>query len=76
MKAEPVQEERFGELVWINPTLEAIRDEECLCLNCELFKPNLANDHCPIATDFFELCKKYNNAFPITWCKPFRKKRS
>ncbi len=72
MKAEPVQKKKYGDVVWVNPTLEAIREEECLCLNCDSFKPNTAT-HCQIAAQFFEICKEYNTAFPMSWCKYYQK---
>lgn len=32
MQSEPIQVERHGQIVWENPTAEAIRKEECLSI--------------------------------------------
>jgi hypothetical protein len=67
MKEVPRQVERYGLLVWENPTAEAIRKEECLCLNCGRMKPGQP-DHCQVAAAFYEICKVNGNAFVLSRC--------
>jgi len=56
------QEEHFGHKVWVNPTTEALRESECLCLNCGIMK------ECRIAKKFLKLCIKEHLAITITRC--------
>lgn len=67
MKEAPRQEEHYGNMVWVNPTTEAIRREECLCLNCNKCKPGQPN-HCHIAQALYEVCKRENIALAVTRC--------
>lgn len=67
MKREPVKEMYHETAVWVNPTIEALRHEECECLNCGNAKFNTP-EHCPIAGEYFELIKKYSNAFVMCKC--------
>jgi len=55
-KCRPIFVERYGEKVWENTKMDALRKEECLCLNCDRIGK-------------LELCKKYNLAFAMTRCK-------
>ncbi len=60
---EPIhQEEHFGHKVWVSPRIEALRESECLCLNCGIMKT------CPIAKKLFNLCVKEHMAMAITRC--------
>lgn len=74
MKVQPVQEEHFGVLVWVNPTLEAIRHDECLCWNCALLKPEQP-DNCSIAQRLYELCCETHIATPVTRCPVWQLKK-
>ena len=68
MKEQPkkIVHPRDGE-VWVNPTLEALRPSECLCLNCVKFKPGQP-DHCVIAQDAYAVAVKHKVAFPMSRC--------
>lgn len=73
MKRQPKKETHYGKEVWVNPTTEALRREECLCLNCGNSKPG-EPDHCHTAKDLYEICKRDNVAFPVTRCPRWREK--
>jgi|WetSurMetagenome_2_1015567.scaffolds.fasta_scaffold441091_2 hypothetical protein len=70
MKAQLKQEEHYGVVVWVNPTTEALRRTECLCLNCTCLKPG-KTDNCPYAQRLYEVCKDGNIALAVTRCLPF-----
>lgn len=67
MKEAPKKEVHYGLAVWVNPTAEAMRREECLCLHCDRMKPGQP-DHCPVAAQFYEICKANGNAFVLARC--------
>lgn len=67
MKEKARKETHYGKEVWVNPTTESLRRDECLCLNCAKMKPGQP-DHCPIAQALYEICKKGNIAMAITRC--------
>ncbi|KPJ85672.1 hypothetical protein AMJ57_02240 [Parcubacteria bacterium SG8_24] len=67
MKAKPVLEDHYGQEVWVNKTTEALRRDECLCLNCGNLRPNQP-DNCPVAQAFFKLCVGENVALAVTRC--------
>ncbi len=73
MQKPPVQEEHYGQVVWVNPTTEALRRTECLCLNCAKSKPG-EPDHCPIAAAGYSLCRANGVAFAMTRCPLFVQK--
>ena len=75
MKTQPVQQWSHDKLLWINPTTEAIRKEECECLNCKRFKPD-TDAHCHIAADFYEVIKKHGNKFLMVGCHEWEPKKS
>jgi len=60
----------FGNLVWVNTKMDALRESECLCMNCELFKPN-TDGHCRIAAAGYALCRLTNISFAVTRCPAF-----
>ena len=62
MLTAPVRAHKYGFDVWENPTLEAIRRDECLCLHCESL------GDCQAAKEGLALCRKYNLAFIVTRC--------
>lgn len=64
---KPTRVERYGKQVWECTYMDLIRKDMCMCLDCGKFKPGQP-DHCPIATDLFEVCKKHGNAFMMTRC--------
>jgi hypothetical protein len=68
MKKKPRKEThpRDGE-VWVNPTTESLRKDECLCLNCAKCRPGQPY-HCPIAQALFDVCKKGKIALAVTRC--------
>ena len=70
MKQPPVRAHKYGRDVWENPTLEAIRPDECLCLHCVRMKPGQA-DHCEIAAALYSVCKQHGVAFPVSRCPKF-----
>lgn len=73
MKQEPQQEVHHDETVWVNPTTEALRKEECLCLNCGNMKPGKP-DHCYIANQLYQISVKENIAMTITRCPIWKPK--
>ena len=66
MEKEPVQVVHYGIPVWVNPTTEALRKTECLCLNCANMKPGEAN--CPIAKSLYNICVGSNIALVVARC--------
>ena len=67
VKVQPIQVERYGQAVWENPEVEAIRKESCMCLHCGRMKPGQP-DHCLIAVSFYEICKVHGTAFILCRC--------
>lgn len=67
MKKQPKVEEHYNRMVWVNPTTEKLRKDECLCLHCGSLKPG-SSDNCSIAQEGYELCVKANIAFMVTCC--------
>ena len=72
MRQPAKQETHYGKEVWVNPTTESLRKEECLCLNCAKLKPGPEN--CRIAQSFYEICVKENIALAVTRCPIFAPK--
>ena len=70
MRKRPLQQEHYGVMVWVNPTTEPLRRDECLCLNCDKMHSGQSN-HCPVAQVFFEMCKTHNIALMVTRCLMF-----
>lgn len=75
MKKQPKKEIYYGQKVWVNPTTESIRKEECLCLNCGSLKPG-QSDNCPIAQSLYEVCVDRNVAIAITRCPVWKPRNS
>ncbi|OGJ57998.1 hypothetical protein A2635_03130 [Candidatus Peribacteria bacterium RIFCSPHIGHO2_01_FULL_51_9] len=75
MKAQPIQEEHFGTQVWVNPTTESMREEECLCFSCKNLKPN-EPDNCPIAQALYQICVREKVALTLTRCPEWAAKES
>jgi hypothetical protein len=73
MKKQPKKEAHFGNEVWVNPTTESLRRQECLCLNCGRLKPGQP-DNCAIAEAFYKICVNANIAIMITRCRMWCKK--
>lgn len=73
MRQPPVLVESHGFMVYENPTIEAIRRDECLCLNCGRFKPG-TDEHCRIAALLFAVCRIGGVTTPVSrcpdWIKP------
>ena len=67
MEKHPKKETHYGKEVYVNPTTESMRKEECLCLNCGCLKPGQP-DNCPIAQSFYEICVEKNIALIVTRC--------
>jgi hypothetical protein len=67
MKEQPKKENHYGQEVWVNPTTESVRRDECLCLNCKNIKPG-KSDSCHIAHSFYLICVKENIALAVTRC--------
>ena len=64
--------ERYGEMVWENTNTEKYRKSECMCLKCGNMKPR-SPDHCKIASEFYQICKKNGCAFIMTRCGSWTK---
>ena len=73
MKSQPELQTYFGREVWVNPTTEAIRDAECLCMNCDLLKPG-KNDNCGIAKTLYAVCVNNDVALAVTRCPLWKPK--
>lgn len=73
MQQVPQQEEHYGHDVWVNPTTEALRRSECLCLNCDNLKPGQP-DNCQIAQQLYQVCVSENVALTITRCPIWKPK--
>lgn len=67
MKKLPIQEVHYHAPVWVNPTVEPQRREECMCLHCGRLKPG-SLQNCPTAQQFFQVCCANNVALIITRC--------
>lgn len=79
----PKQEEaedyitRFGPEVKRVPTLDSIRNRECLCHRCKhlvIGGKDKEDENCPIAQSFYEICKITCCAFILTRCPNFEDK--
>lgn len=75
MKEAPKQEERYGVMVWVNPTTEAVRKTECLCFNCKHMNPGKAG-HCLKAQALFGVCIEGDIALAVTRCSTWNPKES
>jgi len=73
MMEQPVLVNRYGKEVFETPTMDQMRKEHCMCLNCGHMKPSEAG-HCEIASRFFEICKEHGTAFILTRCDSWLKK--
>ena len=73
MQKKPKEEVHYGETVWVNPTTENLRRDECLCFNCDNMKPG-EPDHCHIASAFYEVCKRENVALIVARCPLWKPK--
>lgn len=62
-----VAEEHFGTTVWTNRSMDNARKAHCLCLNCAKMNPG-EPDHCRIAQEGYELCRRNNVTFCMTRC--------
>lgn len=69
MKEAPKREEHYGKMVWVNPTTESFRREECLCLNCGKM------GSCPVAHTLYGMCVREDVAFTMTRCPKFEQKK-
>jgi hypothetical protein len=74
MQKWPERQDHYGRAVWVNPTTESLREQECLCFNCDRMKPG-QDDHCLIATAFYGICRLTGTAFAMTRCPDFKLKR-
>lgn len=73
MKEKARKEMHYEKEVWVNPTTESLRKDECLCLNCNNLKPGQP-DNCSIAQVFYKTCVKENVALLVTRCPLFEPK--
>lgn len=67
MEKEPIIIEKYGVKVYANPTTEALRPLECLCLNCNKQK-NDPKENCEVAFKLFNICVEHNIALAVTRC--------
>ena len=73
MQVQPVQVVRHEQMVWENPTAEAIRRAECLCHHCDRMRPGTP-EHCSLAQQFYEICKAHGTAFVLSRCDSWKEK--
>jgi hypothetical protein len=71
MKVQPVLEEYRGRSVWVNPTTEAARQSECLCLNCDSMRPDSPN-HCRLARVLYMACVPGDLVVMVTRCSSWK----
>lgn len=62
-----VLEEHYGSNVWVNPEMDELRKDSCLCFNCEELDKS-----CDIAKKFYHLCQENDCALILTRCKKFK----
>jgi hypothetical protein len=74
MKRKPKQEFHYRQKVWVNPTTETIRKEECLCHNCDNLKTDKLVDNCTKAEALFQIIQRENVALIITRCPAWKPK--
>ncbi len=67
MKRSP-RKEVYSKDQWVNPTTEALRKDECLCLNC------LQMNKCVIASELFKICVLADVDFIMTRCPKWKGK--
>jgi hypothetical protein len=65
--------ERYGKMVWENEEFEDQRKGNCLCHQCSKMKPG-DEDHCKVASKFYEVCKEHGCAFILTRCEDYQKR--
>lgn len=58
---------RYGQEVWEDSEADAIRKVTCLCLRCANIRPG-APQYCPIAQDFYNICRENGVALMVTRC--------
>lgn len=73
MKKNAHVEIHYETPVWVNPTTEKIRKEECLCLNCTKLQPGTVNN-CRIAQKLYGVCLAEKTALIITRCPEYQPK--
>lgn len=65
---KPERVERYGKKVWETVVMDGLRKRNCLCLNCSKCTPGHLGA-CPIAHQFYEICKEHGNALIVTRCE-------
>ena len=73
MKQKPKMEVHYKAAVWVNPTTELIRREECFCWNCDNLKPGQP-DNCVKAEKLYQICKNEDLALIVTRCPAWKEK--
>ena len=66
---QPKRVERYGKEIMETPAMDTLRREHCMCLHCARMKTFSYEHSCPIAKEYYEICKKYGNAFIMTRCE-------
>ncbi|OGH76896.1 MAG: hypothetical protein A2224_00140 [Candidatus Magasanikbacteria bacterium RIFOXYA2_FULL_40_20] len=74
MKQKPVREQYHGGEVWVNQTTDAIRHEECLCLNCALLDKDSPKNCCSITQELYKTIIKGNLALLVVRCPDWKPK--
>ena len=64
--ANPYPAEGHPDTVIVNTEMDEVRRTDCLCVNCG--SGYKGTKECPAGPEFFEVCKKYDNAFAMTRC--------
>jgi len=73
-RLRPVKETHHGRVVLVSPGVEAVRRDQCLCLNCGKCRPG-SRDHCHIARRLYAICVAGDLAMIITRCPEFETKK-
>jgi len=63
-----VKVKKYGALVFSNEEMDALRRENCLCLNCGSLPD------CPVAKQLLLLCKGEDLALAVTRCPKWTEK--
>jgi len=69
-----LQRRHDGLNIWASPTLEAVREGQCLCLNCQKYAPGKPRQ-CYLAESMYRLCRRSGLALVTTRCPEWEPKK-
>jgi hypothetical protein len=62
------KDENQPDEVWSNTSLDEIRREECLCLNCDRKNEEVPYSSCPVSAKLYKVCVDYDMAMAVSRC--------